>query len=145
MPPEDILVHVRRARSMTRNHRRPKSEPSSSSRHAPASQVRREGQHRAAEVADGDMSNGRFSTMQSAGEIIATGLAFPEGPVWRAGEVLFTEIAAGVVSRWTPTDGVHRLATTGGGPNGAALGPDGAVYVPQNGGMGAERTTAGIQ
>jgi gluconolactonase len=80
------------------------------------------------------------------GEILATGLAFPEGPVWVDGTTLyFTEIVGGVVSRWTP-DGVERIATTDGGPNGAALGPDGALYVTQNGGMFRDaRTTAGIQ
>src|SRR5215211_2762172 len=80
------------------------------------------------------------------GEIIASGLAFPEGPVWRDGELVFTEIAAGVVSRWSPTRGIERVAETGGGPNGAAAGPDGALYVTQNGGwLTGERVTAGIQ
>jgi gluconolactonase len=79
------------------------------------------------------------------GEIIATGLDFPEGPVWVDGTLYFTEIVGGVVSRWTAA-GVERIATTGGGPNGAARGPDGTLYVTQNGGMDREsRTTAGIQ
>jgi gluconolactonase len=79
------------------------------------------------------------------GEIIASGLRFPEGPVWRDGAVDFVEIDAGAVSRWTP-QGVTGIAVTGGGPNGAALGRDGALYVTQNGGMRAEgRITSGIQ
>lgn len=80
------------------------------------------------------------------GEVIATGLEFPEGPVWRGGELLFTEIMAGVVSRWTANGEVTLVATTGGGPNGAAAGPDGALYVTQNGGMGrGARVRPGIQ
>ena len=70
------------------------------------------------------------------GEIIASGLAFPEGPVWVDGTLLFTEITGGVVSRWTPGGEVEPFATTGGGPNGAALAADGSLYVTQNGGMG---------
>ena len=82
--------------------------------------------------------------MTVEGEIVASGLAFPEGPVWRDGELLFTEIAAGVVSRWTAS-GVEPFARTGGGPNGAAVGPDGALYVTQNGGLTTDdRVTAGI-
>jgi gluconolactonase len=80
------------------------------------------------------------------GEVVASGLQFPEGPVWRAGELVFTEIEGGVVSRWTAAGGVDRLAHTGGGPNGAASGPDGVLYVTQNGGMDPDaRVTAGIQ
>ena len=79
------------------------------------------------------------------GEIIASGLRFPEGPVWRDGTLAFTEIMGGVVSVWHPDDGVSVLATTGGGPNGAASGPDGALYVTQNGGMNGTRVPAGIQ
>lgn len=80
------------------------------------------------------------------GEIVASGLQFPEGPVWRDGSLVFTEIEGGVLSRWSADGGVERVATTGGGPNGAAIGPDGAVYVTQNGGMTRQaRVTAGIQ
>ncbi|MBA3605590.1 MAG: SMP-30/gluconolactonase/LRE family protein [Acidimicrobiia bacterium] len=81
------------------------------------------------------------------GTIIATGLAFPEGPVWLDGDVLLTEIAGGTIARWSPASGLTRIAAVGGGPNGATLGADGALYVTQNGGMfsdDADRVTAGI-
>lgn len=79
------------------------------------------------------------------GEIIASGLEFPEGPVWLGdGRVALVEIEGGHVSCWT-ADGVERVVDTGGGPNGATLGPDGALYVTQNGGMtSADRVPAGI-
>ncbi len=51
------------------------------------------------------------------------------------GSVLFVELAAGRLSRWRPDGVVETVATPGGGPNGAAIGPDGACYVCNNGGM----------
>jgi gluconolactonase len=67
---------------------------------------------------------------------IASGLRFPEGPVAMAdGSVLLVEIARGTLSRVTPDGRVHVVAELGGGPNGAAIGPDGAVYVCNNGGF----------
>lgn len=68
------------------------------------------------------------------GEIVAEGLKFPEGPVWTGDALLLTEIDAGRIARWTPARGLERIWETGGGPNGATLGPDGALYVTQNGG-----------
>jgi len=69
-------------------------------------------------------------------KILATGLQFPEGPVaLDDGSVLFVEIAAGRLSRLRPDGRVETVATPGGGPNGAAIGPDGACYVCNNGGM----------
>jgi len=66
---------------------------------------------------------------------IASGLAFPEGPIAMPdGSVLVTEIAAGTLARVSPDGSVERIAQLGGGPNGAAIGPDGAVYVCNNGG-----------
>jgi gluconolactonase len=80
------------------------------------------------------------------GDIIASGLRFPEGPVWLGdGSVALVEIEGGCVSRWTPDGAVERVVETGGGPNGAALAPDGELFVTQNGGMSAEgRVTPGI-
>ena len=67
---------------------------------------------------------------------IASGLRFPEGPVaLPGGDVLVCEIAAGRILRIAP-DGARTVAAeTGGGPNGAALGPDGRLWVCNNGGM----------
>jgi len=67
-------------------------------------------------------------------DVLAEGLRFPEGPIAMAdGSVILVEIARGTLSRvW---DGkVEVICDLGGGPNGAALGPDGAVYVANNGG-----------
>lgn len=68
-------------------------------------------------------------------DILAEGLAFPEGPVALAdGSVLVVEIAAGRLTRVRP-DGLREVvADVGGGPNGAAIGPDGACYVCDGGG-----------
>jgi gluconolactonase len=68
-------------------------------------------------------------------EVIASGLLFPEGPIAMAdGSVVLVEIARGTLSRvWRGRTEV--IAHLGGGPNGAALGPDGAVYVCNNGGF----------
>jgi gluconolactonase len=67
---------------------------------------------------------------------IATGLQFPEGPIAMPdGSVLLVEIRRGTLSRVTPDGKVTVVAETGGGPNGAAIGPDGACYVCNNGGF----------
>ena len=67
---------------------------------------------------------------------LATGLQFPEGPVAMAdGSVLVVEIARGTVSRVTPDGRVHVVATPGDGPNGLAIGPDGALYACNSGGF----------
>lgn len=68
-------------------------------------------------------------------EEVASGLQFPEGPVVLPnGDVLLVEIARGTLSRVSPDGAVSVVAELGGGPNGAAIGPDGAVYITNNGG-----------
>ena len=68
-------------------------------------------------------------------EIIAAGLEFPEGPVVMPdGAIVLVEIKRGTITRVDPDDGsVDVVAQPGGGPNGAAIGPDGALYVCNNG------------
>lgn len=69
-------------------------------------------------------------------KIIATGLQFPEGPIAMPdGSVLLVEIARETLSRVTPDGKVEVVAKIPGGPNGAAIGPDGRVYVCNNGGF----------
>ena len=68
-------------------------------------------------------------------EIIASGLKFPEGPVALAdGSVLVVEIEGQTLARIAEGGRIDRVATLQGGPNGAALGPDGCVYITNSGG-----------
>jgi gluconolactonase len=68
-------------------------------------------------------------------QILATGLGFPEGPVVMPdGSVILTEIRNGRCSRVTPDGKVSLFSAAGGGPNGLAVGPDGALYLCNNGG-----------
>jgi gluconolactonase len=68
--------------------------------------------------------------------IIATSLEFPEGPVCdRDGTVYVVEIRGGRVQKIAPDRTMSVFARPGGGPNGAARGPDGALYVTNNGGF----------
>ncbi|MSO87592.1 MAG: SMP-30/gluconolactonase/LRE family protein [Acidimicrobiia bacterium] len=66
---------------------------------------------------------------------LATGLKFPEGPVvLDNGDVILVEIARGTLTKVGADGAVSVVADLGGGPNGAALGPDGAMYICNNGG-----------
>ena len=77
---------------------------------------------------------------------LAEGLQFPEGPVAMAdGSVLLVEIAAGTLTR-IAADGTKTVAArTGGGPNGAAVGPDRKGYVVNNGGFEWHRENGRIR
>src|SRR5207342_2692155 len=68
---------------------------------------------------------------------LATGLMFPEGPVAMPdGSTLVVEIGRGTLTRVPSGGGAPEVvADLGGGPNGAAIGPDGACYVVNNGGF----------
>ena len=67
--------------------------------------------------------------------VIADDLWFPEGPVWVGdGSLLVVEIRRKTLTRTWP-DGRKSLFDFGGGPNGAALAPDGYCYVANNGGF----------
>lgn len=68
-------------------------------------------------------------------EIIATGLQFPEGPIAMPdGSIILVEIQRKTLTRcWKGKSEV--IAQLAGGPNGAAFGPDGAIYITNNGGF----------
>jgi gluconolactonase len=66
---------------------------------------------------------------------LASGLKFPEGPVaLDDGDVVLVEIARGTLTKVGADGRLDVIANLGGGPNGAALGPDGAMYITNNGG-----------
>jgi len=67
-------------------------------------------------------------------------LRFPEGPVAMPdGSVLVVEIAGKALTR-VKADGSHQvIAELGGGPNGAAMGPDGRCYICNSGGWNYAR------
>jgi gluconolactonase len=66
---------------------------------------------------------------------ITDGLEFPEGPVAMAdGSVIVVELKGERITRVKPDGSKETVATPGGSPNGAAIGPDGALYVCNSGG-----------
>lgn len=70
------------------------------------------------------------------GRVVAGGLRFPEGPVALPdGSLLVCELAAGRLTRIVAGGAAEVVAVTGGGPNGAAIGPDGRCYVCNSGGF----------
>ena len=68
--------------------------------------------------------------------VIADDLWFPEGPVWVGdGSLLVVEIRRNTLTRIWLDGRKSIVADLGGGPNGAAIGPDGYCYVVNNGGF----------
>lgn len=68
--------------------------------------------------------------------VIAKGLAFPEGPIVLSdGSLLVVEISSGKLTKILSNGLVEVVCELGGGPNGAAIGPDGKVYICNNGGF----------
>ena len=76
---------------------------------------------------------------------ITTELQFPEGPIAMPdGSIIVVEIARGTLSRVDPNGSIDVLADLGGGPNGAAIGPDGACYICNNGGFIWHKSSSGL-
>jgi gluconolactonase len=68
--------------------------------------------------------------------LVADGLRFPEGPIaMDDGSVVLVEIKGQCLTRVDKAGTATVIADLGGGPNGAAVGPDGKVYVCNNGGF----------
>jgi gluconolactonase len=68
--------------------------------------------------------------------VITSDLRFPEGPIaCTDGSILVVEVRGETLTRVFPNGELQTVATLPGGPNGAAVGPDGAVYVCNNGGL----------
>ena len=62
--------------------------------------------------------------------VLVSGLRMPEGPAFdKAGNLYVTEMGNGQISKITPDGARTVLATPGGSPNGARIGPDGALWI----------------
>ena len=74
-------------------------------------------------------------------KIITEDLLFPEGPIAMPdGSIILVEIARGTLTRVLSSGRKEIIATIGGGPNGAAIGPDGACYICNNGVLNGKKT-----
>ena len=83
--------------------------------------------------ADGARQEG-ITTLTGLSEI-TSGLRFPEGPVaMDDGSIVLVEMFGPRITRVRPDGAKETLAEIAGGPNGAAIGPDGGLYVCNNGG-----------
>ncbi len=75
------------------------------------------------------------NTITPSYRVLASGLQFPEGPVAMPdGSVVVVEMRRRTLTRVAPNGDVEIVAELGGGPNGAAMGPGGLIYVTNNGG-----------
>ncbi|MEO5974935.1 MAG: SMP-30/gluconolactonase/LRE family protein [Ilumatobacteraceae bacterium] len=76
---------------------------------------------------------------------VASGLRFPEGPIAMPdGSVVLVEMFGKCITRLMPDGTRNTIAEIEGGPNGIALGPDGALYLCNNGGSFTEVNFGGL-
>ena len=76
---------------------------------------------------------------------VTSGLAFPEGPIAMSdGTVILVEMFGPRLTRVHPDGTKETVAEVPGGPNGAAVGPGGLVYVCNNGARFTETQLDGM-
>ena len=76
---------------------------------------------------------------------VTSGLAFPEGPITMSdGTVMLVEMFGPRLTRVHPDGTKETVAEVPGGPNGAAVGPGGLVYVCNNGARFTETQLDGM-
>ncbi|SDC82981.1 gluconolactonase [Sphingomonas sp. YR710] len=78
--------------------------------------------------------------------VVANGLLYPECPVEMPdGSILIVEIARKTLTRIARDGSTRIIAELGGGPNGLAIGSDGAAYVANNGGLTFQRVDGALR
>jgi len=76
---------------------------------------------------------------------VASGLSFPEGPIAMPdGSVVLVEMFGPRLTRVHPDGSTDTIAEIPGGPNGAAVGPGGLIFVCNNGGRFTETDMDGL-
>jgi gluconolactonase len=76
-------------------------------------------------------------------ELLATGFQFTEGPVWQAdGALLFSDIPANRIYRWTPGGGAEVWREPTGNSNGLTLDRQGRLLACEHSGRRVSRTEA---
>lgn len=76
---------------------------------------------------------------------VASGLRFPEGPIaMNDGSIILVEMFGPRLTRVLPDGSKQTVAEIPGGPNGAAIGPDGSIYLCNNGGCFTEVDFGGL-
>ena len=87
-------------------------------------------------TAEGNLRSTNMSMTTTRLTTITAGLRFPEGPVAMTdGSVLVVEMRGKTLVRVQPDGEKSVIAELDGGPNGAAIGPDGRCYICNNGGF----------
>lgn len=76
-------------------------------------------------------------------ELVADGFEFTEGPLWYEGALLFSDIPANTVYRWTPKTGTSVFLKPSGHANGLALAPNGDLLLAQHDGQVGRHTENG--
>ncbi|MBK7104940.1 MAG: SMP-30/gluconolactonase/LRE family protein [Ignavibacteriae bacterium] len=66
-------------------------------------------------------------------EKVAEGFQFTEGPVWKDGAILFSDIPANKIYKWNEKDGLSTFLDPSGNSNGLAICKDGNLILAQHG------------
>jgi gluconolactonase len=76
-------------------------------------------------------------------ELVASGFRFTEGPLWYKGALLFSDIPANSVYRWSPEADTSVFLQPSGRANGLAVGPEGRLLLAQHEGQVGRRADDG--
>ena len=78
-------------------------------------------------------------------ELIANGFQFTEGPLWVDGGILFSDIPANTIYRWSPGGGVEVFRSPSQKSNGLVLDGEGRLLIAQHGARRVARLEDGTE